>query len=150
MIFRLFNPLSLFKSLYAKFYVWFTFFLVNWATKRVRKLMCKIGKNPDHEVPPPPPPPPPKWDEADINRARMAVVGKYQSYVKNPAEHPVLRSRSAFEERQKKAKTPEVTETPQAPLAPTIIEVGSGAIEDTREAIHSVEESVKSEKKERE
>lgn len=123
------NPIFLVKYLYARFYVWFTFFLMNWTTKRVHKLMLKIGKNPDFVPPPPPPKVPFSYNDENINRswivntkvyspAWLAVTDSYQSYVKSPVEHPVLRSRAVWEEKQKTVVEP----TELVPFAPTITE----------------------------
>ena len=115
----------------------------------VRELMPLIGKNPNYIPPPPPAPkPPPPIDESRAawmvdtkeRPTRMNVVGSYDPWIKKPVDHPILRSRAAWEAKQEAAKAP-----PQAAIDPPMVtsttEIGSDAIDSLREAVHQVEQA---------
>jgi radical SAM superfamily enzyme YgiQ (UPF0313 family) len=80
----------------------------------------------------------------------MADFGSYEPWVKNPTDHPVLRARKLFEEKQAKAEAAKAAkEAGDPPMVTNTTEVGGEAIDSLREAIHQVEGLVlESDKKE--
>lgn len=128
--------MKFFRNIYLAIFKWYVLFLIGLTTRAVFKLMVSLGKDPNYVPPPPPEYTPPNFDDMDINRGWMVdpkarpniwdVTGG--DYVRNPAQHPLLRIRGIWEEQQKKAK--KVAEN----VGPTVVdsenetEVGSKSI----------------------
>jgi len=155
--------LLFFKGLYVSWLKWRTMKLIAKTTKSVTKLLPHLGKDPNYVPPPPPPPKPPTpidetraaWIVDTKERpAKMADFGSYEPWVKNPTDHPVLRARKLFEEKQAKAEAAKAAreaarEAGDPPMVTNTTEVGGEAIDSLREAIHQVEGLVlESDKKE--
>lgn len=151
--------------IYTVIYRWYTLHLIHMATKATHKLMVMIGKDPNAPKPLPQPYVPPKYDDMDINRAWMVdtrerpakwrwATSSDSDYVKNPADHPIIRSRVVYQQKLAKqaieqaAKEAAAKAAEVAQQALQVTEIGSEAVNSLREAVSGVERAViESEKK---
>lgn len=127
--------MKFFRNIYFVIFRWYTLLLIKMASSAVRKLMLLLNKNPDYVPPPVSKPIHQNFDDLDINRAWMvdtkersrgwlAVIGDDQFYVRNAKEHPLLRVRAQWEEKQRQSKLPpQVSESNVEATAPSEVAV---------------------------
>ena len=140
--------------MYVHYLYGYTTDLISKTNSAARELLPLLGKNPDYVPPPPSPPPVFKPVNVDETKAhwvvdtkerpsRMNVVGSYDPWVKKPADHPILRSRTQYEEKLRAAEAEK--EAKQAAIDPPMVteltEIGGDALDSLREAVTKVEQA---------
>lgn len=140
---------NFFRSKYYVLYELITLRLMLRVNNMVRKLIISKGKDPDYvATPPPPPPEPPFGRKAEHARGYTGccVTSGYSmangaSWVKNPTEHPIIKSRQKYEAKQ--FKSLKVVEEPlqvvSTAASTTITEIGADAISSIRSALRDLE-----------
>jgi len=119
---------NFFRSKYYVLYELITLRLMLRVNNMVRKLIISKGKDPDYVAPPPSPPPAPA-SPFGRNRAHAcgytgcSVTSGYSmangaNWVKKPSEHPIMKSRQAYEAK-KFAQVEEIADEPLQVAAST-------------------------------
>lgn len=151
-----------FHKIHVAIYRWYTFLLIGMATKAVHKLMLMIGKDPNYVAPPPPPSVERPWSEVSLDdnaipggawmvdtKARgnvWSVTGGH--YIHHPEEHPILKSRTDYQEKlakqaaEKAAREAEQKAAEVAQQALHVTEVGGETVDALREAVFSGDRAV--------
>jgi hypothetical protein len=156
------NIKSFFRSKYYALYELITLRLMLRVNNMVRKLIISKGKDPDYVAPPPPPPTPPaptfgRNSEHARGYTGCSVTSGYsmangKNWVKKPWEHPIIKSRQAYEAK-KFSPVEEIADEPlqvaasTAPQASLILDkivrvremcqemISKGLLQDTPQAI---------------
>lgn len=133
-----------FHKIHVAIYRWYTFLLIGMATKAVHKLMLMIGKDPNYV----PPPPPPVTSDQPARLSTNIIFPHNAYYVNDPKEHPILKSRIAYQEKlakqaaEKAAMEAEQKAAEVAQQALQVTEVGGETVDALREAVFNGDRTV--------
>lgn len=125
-----------FRNAYLVFVQWIALCLTLLTGKVVRHLIILKGKDPDYVAPPPPPITPMLPTRQELHEESLAVLNKFYSaprssnignvdWVRNLADHPIMKSRTTFEARQAASKL-----ASQAKTVPTVNEQAPAPVND--------------------